>query len=123
MTNSFTLMAPQITPGDPMQLVKPGEWVTIAGAFFGDKKGEVYLCDTPGDTVAAKVRDWSMDSISFEIPEGLTGVSPWVSQRSRLGYPAVLGTLTPPPARRYRAGTISGVTIIQQQRVRGLFQR
>jgi hypothetical protein len=73
MTGSFTLMAPQITPGNPQQLVKPGDVVTVAGAFFGDKKGEVYLRDTPGDTVAAKVRNWSMDAITFEIPRRLTG--------------------------------------------------
>ena len=98
MTNSFTLMAPQITPGNPMQLVKPGEWVTIAGAFFGDKKGEVYLCDTPGDTVAAKVRDWSMDSISFEIPEGLTGyLALGVSNEVGSDIQRFWGTLTPLP--------------------------
>ena len=71
--SSFTMRAPQITPGDPLRLVKPRERVTIAGAFFGDKKGAVYLADTAGQTEQAKVRDWSMDSISFEIPEGLTG--------------------------------------------------
>ena len=37
--SSFTMRAPQITLGDPLRLVKPRERVTIAGAFFGDKKG------------------------------------------------------------------------------------
>ena len=71
--SSFALRPPQIAPAPPMCFVKPGEVVTIAGAFFGDKKGDVYLRDTPGEAAAAKVRDWRMDSISFEIPDGLTG--------------------------------------------------
>ncbi len=98
MTGSFTMRAPQITPGEPMQLVTPGEQVTIAGAFFGDRKGEVYLRDTPGDTVAAKVRDWSMDSISFEIPKRLTGcLTLGVTNDVGLAIQPFWGTLTPLP--------------------------
>jgi hypothetical protein len=98
MTGSFSLMAPRITPGDPLRLVKPGDLVTIAGAFFGDKKGEVCLRDTPGDTVAAKVRHWSMDSISFEVPKGLKGyLALSVANEVGLDIQPLWGTLTPVP--------------------------
>jgi hypothetical protein len=98
ITGSFTMLAPQITPGDPLRLVTPREQVTIAGAFFGDKKGEVYLRDIPGDTVAAKVQDWSMDAISFEIPEGLTGcLTLGVTNEVGLAIQPFWGTLTPVP--------------------------
>ena len=96
--SSFTMRAPLITPGEPLRLVTPGERITIAGAFFGDKKGEVYLRDTPGTTVAAKVRDWSMDSISFEIPNGLTGtLALGVENAVGLDIQPLWGTLTPMP--------------------------
>ena len=96
--SSFTNRAPQITPGDPLRLVAPEEVVTIAGAFFGDKKGAVYLADTSGHTEQAKVRDWSMDSISFEIPEGLTGyLTLGVSNEAGSDIQRFWGTLTPLP--------------------------
>ena len=96
--SSFAMRAPLITPGEPLRLVTPGERITIAGAFFGDKRGEVYLRDTPGTTVAAKVRDWSMDSISFEIPNGLTGtLALGVENAVGLDIQPLWGTLTPMP--------------------------
>ena len=96
--SSFALKAPQITPGEPLRLVVPGERVTVAGAFFGDKKGEVYLRDTPGDTVAAKVWDWSMNSITFEIPRGLKGhLTLEVSNGVGLDIQPLWGTLNPVP--------------------------
>jgi len=69
----FTMMAPQIVPEATPRLVSAGEAVTVAGALFGDKKGEVWLEDSTGQSQSAKVQDWSMDSISFEIPDGLSG--------------------------------------------------
>ena len=125
MTGSFTMRAPQITPGEPMQLVTPGEQVTIAGAFFGDRKGEVYLRDTPGDTVAAKVRDWSMDSISFEIPKRLTGcLTLGVTNDVGLAIQPFWGNSHPTPAaRRYPASGCQRDQLYTQQCVRGLFQR
>jgi len=43
------------------------------GAFFGGKKGDVYLAYRAGEVQIerAKILDWSMDSIRFEIPKKL----------------------------------------------------
>jgi len=70
----FTMRAPQIIPADTSTgLIWDGEAVTILGAFFGGKKGDVYLAYRAGEVQIerAKVLDWSMDSIRFEIPKKL----------------------------------------------------
>lgn len=69
--DAFTLRRPQITPGE---LIQDGTTATIVGAFFGDKKGEVRLGYLDGgvEVESAKVRDWSMNAIRFELPDGLT---------------------------------------------------
>ncbi len=70
----FTMRAPQIIPADtPSGLLWDGTAVTIQGAFFGDKKGEVYIVHREGEIMveSAKVLDWSMDSIRFAIPKKL----------------------------------------------------
>lgn len=73
----FTVQQPKIYPGE---LAQDGVTVTVLGAFFGDKKGEVrlgYLEDGAGGEVViedAKIVDWSMEAIRFEIPAGLVGM-------------------------------------------------
>lgn len=73
----FTVQQPKIYPGE---LAQDGVTVTVLGAFFGDKKGEVrlgYLEGGAGGEVViadAKIVDWSMNAIRFEIPAGLVGM-------------------------------------------------
>jgi hypothetical protein len=72
----FTIRKPQITEDS---LTLDGDVVTIEGAFFGDKKGDTrlaYVDVEEGMEIEiekGKIVDWSMDAISFRIPEGLTG--------------------------------------------------
>lgn len=73
---SFAMRRPRITPGEA---VLDGDTLTIQGAFFGDKKGEVRVAYLEGGAggegviVDPKIVDWSMDAIRFELPEGLVG--------------------------------------------------
>jgi len=72
--DSFTMRRPQIIPADtPTGLLWDGEAVTIQGAFFGDKPGEVLLVHREDELQIErmKVLDWSMDSIRFELPPQL----------------------------------------------------
>src|SRR5574341_358173 len=69
----FSMRRPRIIPSDLPDLVWDGETVTINGAFFGNKKGDVYLKALGGEIERARVMEWVMDSIRFEIPRGLTG--------------------------------------------------
>jgi hypothetical protein len=104
--SSFAMRKPRILPGESPELVRDGDAVTIAGAFFGEKKGDVYLAYREGGVERAKVLDWSMDAIRFELPRGLTG---WFILRVRnevgagrallnLGDgPPLLGLLEDPP--------------------------
>ena len=71
--SSFSMRVPRITPPGSLPLVPNGKIFTIDGAFFGDKKGEVTLVGPRGETEKAKVVDWSMDSIRFEVPDSATG--------------------------------------------------
>jgi hypothetical protein len=78
MFSGFAIRRPRIVPGD-MSLIRDGNTVTILGQFFGDKKGALrvgYLQGEAGvDMVVQdpKILDWSMNTIRFELPEGLTG--------------------------------------------------
>jgi IPT/TIG domain len=66
--SSFAMRKPRIfIPHDP-QLVLDGNTIKITGAFFGDKKGEVSYENVLGQTETAKILDWGMDCIRFEIP-------------------------------------------------------
>jgi len=73
----FTMQQPKIYPGE---LAQDGVTVTVLGAFFGDKKGEIrvaYLEGGAGGEVViedTKIVDWSMEAIRFEIPAGLVGM-------------------------------------------------
>lgn len=73
---AFALRRPRI---DPEGLLHDGATATIVGAFFGDKKGTLrvgYLEGGAGGELvveAPKILDWSMNTIRFELPEGLTG--------------------------------------------------
>jgi hypothetical protein len=72
----FAMRRPRIIHGQNSELVRDGDTVTVEGAFFGDKKGEVtlaYLEDGAGVVERAQVVDWSMAAIRFELPGGLTG--------------------------------------------------
>lgn len=94
----FPVSAPQIAPGTPLRLVAPGQVVTIGGSCFGNQKGEVSLTDTSGKTVPARVQDWSMNSITFEIPEGLSGTLILrVAHGGGFDTHRFWGTLTPLP--------------------------
>ncbi len=68
----FTIRDPAITEGP---LVRDGDTVTIAGAFFGDKRGDVRIAYRADGVVVkdAKVADWSMDAVRIRLPDGLTG--------------------------------------------------
>ena len=72
MFDAFTLRRPRITPEE---LIQDGATATIVGEFFGDKKGEVRLGYLDGGVKveSAKVLDWSMNTIRFELPEELRG--------------------------------------------------
>jgi hypothetical protein len=63
-------------PGENPELLQDGDTVTIEGAFFGLKRGEVSLAYLEGGAAvveAAKVVDWCLDAIRFELPAGLAG--------------------------------------------------
>jgi hypothetical protein len=72
----FAMRQPNLLQGE---LAQDGDTVTVLGAFFGDKKGEIrigYLEGGAGGEVVIekqKIVDWSMDAIRFEIPAGLIG--------------------------------------------------
>ena len=90
----FMMRQPYIDESEPMRLVTPLEVVTITGDFFGHKQGLAGMRDTTGLTLECKVLDWSMNSITFQIPEGLTGtVILGVKNDFGGGHPAVLGHL------------------------------
>ena len=73
---AFTMRDPQVIPADtPSGLISDGQTVTILGDFFGDKQGDVSVADASGATVAAKVLEWSMQSIRVEIPRTLLGAT------------------------------------------------
>jgi hypothetical protein len=70
----FTMREPLIIPADtPSGLLSDNETVTIPGDFFGDQKGEVFIIAPDGEAITAKVVDWTMKSVRFEIPEELAG--------------------------------------------------
>ena len=71
--NYFTMRHPEIN--EDVIPTRDGKAATIEGWFFGDKKGDVIFGYLGGETVeeSAKVVDWSMNSISFKPPEGLSG--------------------------------------------------
>ena len=68
---SFTMRRPQLDR--EAGAIQDGNVVTIQGAFFGNKKGEVRLgyLDDQIEAESLKVVDWSMNTISFELPEVL----------------------------------------------------
>jgi len=68
----FSMRRPMLSLGE---LVRDGDTITVAGAFFGDKKGVVAMAYRDGGIVVdnTKVLDWSMESIRIELPGGLTG--------------------------------------------------
>jgi len=76
MFEAFAMQRPRITSGE---LLLDGAAVTVVGAFFGDQKGALRLGyvegQAGGDVVVAdpKILDWSMNTIRFELPVGLTG--------------------------------------------------
>ncbi len=70
--SSFTMREPEFLPGE---LIKEGDTVTIPGAFFGDKQGDIRFAYRDNGVVVdnAKIVDWSMDAIRIRLPDGLTG--------------------------------------------------
>jgi hypothetical protein len=70
---AFTLRRPKINPGE---LLLDGSTATVVGSFFGDKKGGLRIGYLESGEVAVedpKILDWSMNTIRFELPAGLTG--------------------------------------------------
>jgi hypothetical protein len=63
----FTVKLPEIGTVTPPGAPPLGE-VTIAGKFFGTKKGKVYL-EQAGVRKACKVVSWTMDTIEFLVPK------------------------------------------------------
>jgi IPT/TIG domain-containing protein len=101
--SSFAMRRPRIVPGAS---VRDGDAITIPGAFFGDKKGDVYLGSLENWVERAHVLDWNMDSIRVKLPRGLTGrfilrVRNQVGTALALvdlgGGPPLLGILEDPP--------------------------
>ncbi len=70
----FAMRGPRIIPPDPPSLALEGDTVILNGAFFGDKNGDVTLLESGRNIEKAKVVDWTMDTIRFELPRELTGV-------------------------------------------------
>jgi hypothetical protein len=71
---SFAMRAPQIIPaGTPTGLLWDGQAVTVLGDFFGDQKGDIYIVHRAGELLVeqAKVVDWTMKTVRFEIPKKL----------------------------------------------------
>ena len=71
---AFAIRRPQIVPGD-LSLIRDGNTVTILGQFFGDKRGDLRVgYEVGGEMVVQdpKILDWSMSTIRFELPDGLT---------------------------------------------------
>ncbi|WFN34388.1 IPT/TIG domain-containing protein [Methanogenium sp. S4BF] len=73
----FTIQKPEILEEEGLTL--DGDIVTIAGNFFGDKQGVIRLAyvdveeEMEIEIEKGKIVDWSMNSTSFRVPEGLTG--------------------------------------------------
>ncbi len=69
----FTMQPPQLSPGE--LLLEDKNTVTVEGAFFGDKAGDIRLAwrGVGIQIVEPKVRLWGMNSVSFELPEDLKG--------------------------------------------------
>jgi hypothetical protein len=79
MFDTFAMRRPKIIPGADPVLVPEGDTLTINGAFFGDKKGDLrlaYLKGGPGGEPAVvdlRIVDWRMYTIRFVLPGDLTG--------------------------------------------------
>jgi len=73
---SFNFRRPRVTSGS---LLLDGALATVVGEYFGDQKGSLrvgYLVGEGGDDLVVedpKILDWSMNTIRFELPSGLTG--------------------------------------------------
>lgn len=68
LPDAFTVQPPRIDYLDDDRGV-PGEAITIAGDFFGTKKGKVYLEDyVTGVKKKCKTTAWGMESVTFAVP-------------------------------------------------------
>lgn len=67
---TFTFKKPEIDTLTATEGI-PGDPITIRGNFFSTKKGKVYL-EYQNKNKNCKVTSWSMDSITFEVPKGIT---------------------------------------------------
>jgi hypothetical protein len=103
---AFAIRRPRINSGST-SLIRDGNTVTILGQFFGDKKGVLRVgYETGGERVVEdpKILDWSMNTIRFELPAGLTGGFV-LAVRSEVGTSlalmtldgGVVGSVAPPP--------------------------
>lgn len=68
---SFAMRGPRIIPPDPPKGPLEADTVTLDGAFFGDKKGDVTLTENGGKIERMKVAGWTVDTIRFELPRDL----------------------------------------------------
>lgn len=101
----FTMRRPKINPGE---LLQDGSTATVVGNFFGDKKGALrlgYLESGEAAVEDPKILDWSMNTIRFELPGGLTGkfvlvvsneVGAGLALLDLSGAPSMLGDYDPP---------------------------
>lgn len=74
---AFAMRRPQLLAKD---WVWDGKTLTLAAKFLGDKKGDIFFVvqDEQGGTPEvfdAKAVHWSMDTVRFKIPPGLSGYS------------------------------------------------
>lgn len=72
---TFAIRPPSITPGIRPNFVSPGQEITIEGAFFGSGGlHKVEIESLQGKKRPCHIVDWSMDSITFELPDGIPGI-------------------------------------------------
>jgi len=77
LPEAFAIRPPRLgLPTARPHFVSPGDIVTVEGEFFGDGVGpqKVRIEDLQGNKRPCKILDWAMDSITFELPDGIPGI-------------------------------------------------
>lgn len=77
LPDAFSIMVPSIDlPKYRPHFVSPGDVVTIDGLFFGNGRGQhtVEIENLRGDKRPCRILDWTMESITFELPHGIPGI-------------------------------------------------
>lgn len=73
--SSFTVVEPQLNASTfHPRFLSGGETVTVTGKYLGNDAGTVRLENRRGEAAQVEVSSWSMESITFQVPTGLTGM-------------------------------------------------